>query len=126
MSKRIVTLPGAGRGPEIMPAAIEVLNAVGADFEYEEHLFGGASIDAYGTALTDETTDACKAADAVLLAGRGGPQRGSRGPPGGRRGPKRGYPRSIQASSRAGAAGTAQEPRAVRQPPSGQTVAGAV
>ena len=74
MSKRIVTLPGDGIGPEIMPAAIEVLNAVGADFEYEEHLFGGASIDAHGTALTDETTDACKAADAVLLAAVGGPK----------------------------------------------------
>ena len=74
MSKRIVTLPGDGIGPEIMPAAIEVLNAVGADFEYEEHLFGGASIDAHGTALTDETIDACKAADAVLLAAVGGPK----------------------------------------------------
>src|SRR5450631_3532167 len=74
MSKRIVTLPGDGIGPEIMPAAIEVLNAVGADFDYEEHLFGGASIDAHGTALTDETIDACKAADAVLLAAVGGPK----------------------------------------------------
>jgi 3-isopropylmalate dehydrogenase len=74
MSKRIVTLPGDGIGPEIMPAAIEVLNAVGADFHYEEHLFGGASIDAHGIALTDETTDACKAADAVLLAAVGGPK----------------------------------------------------
>jgi 3-isopropylmalate dehydrogenase len=74
MSKRIVTLPGDGIGPEIMPAAIEALNAVGADFEYEEHLFGGASIDAYGTALTDETIDACKGADAVLLAAVGGPK----------------------------------------------------
>ena len=74
MSKRIVTLPGDGIGPEIMPAAIEVLNAVGADFEYEEHLFGGASIDAHGTGLTDDTIDACKAADAVLLAAVGGPK----------------------------------------------------
>jgi 3-isopropylmalate dehydrogenase len=74
MSKRIVTLPGDGIGPEIMPAAIEALNAVGADFEYEEHLCGGASIDAHGTALTDETVNACKAADAVLLAAVGGPK----------------------------------------------------
>src|SRR6202042_1599086 len=74
MSKRIVTLPGDGIGPEIMPAAIEALNAVGADFEYEEHPFGGASIDAHGTALTDETMDACKRADAVLLAAVGGPK----------------------------------------------------
>ena len=74
MSKRIVTLPGDGIGPEIMPAALEVLNAVGADFDYEEHLFGGASIDAHGIALTDETLAACRAADAVLLAAVGGPK----------------------------------------------------
>ena len=40
----------------------------------EEHLFGGASIDAHGTALTDDTLDACRAADAVLLAAVGGPK----------------------------------------------------
>ena len=70
---RIVTLPGDGIGPEVMAAATRVLDAVG-DFEYEPHLFGGASIDAHGSALTDETLAACKAADAVLLAAVGGPK----------------------------------------------------
>ena len=51
-----------------------MLAAVGAEFEYEEHLFGGAAIDAHGTALTDETLAACRAADAVLLAAVGGPK----------------------------------------------------
>jgi 3-isopropylmalate dehydrogenase len=74
MSKRIVTLPGDGIGPEILPAAIEVLDAVGADFSYDEHLFGGASIDAHGTALSDETLAACRSADAILLAAVGGPK----------------------------------------------------
>jgi 3-isopropylmalate dehydrogenase len=74
MSKRIVTLPGDGIGPEILPAATAVLDAVGADCSYEEHPFGGASIDAHGTALTDETLAACRAADAVLLAAVGGPK----------------------------------------------------
>jgi 3-isopropylmalate dehydrogenase len=74
MSKHIVTLPGDGIGPEILPAAIEVLAAVGADFEYDERLFGGASIDAHGTALTDDTLAACRSADAVLLAAVGGPK----------------------------------------------------
>jgi 3-isopropylmalate dehydrogenase len=37
-------------------------------------VFGGASIDAHGTALTDETLDACRQADAVLLAAIGGPK----------------------------------------------------
>jgi 3-isopropylmalate dehydrogenase len=74
MPARVVLLPGDGIGPEITAPAVEVLAAVGADFEYEEHLFGGASIDAHGIALTDETLDACRNADAVLLAAVGGPK----------------------------------------------------
>jgi 3-isopropylmalate dehydrogenase len=74
MPKRIVLLPGDGIGPEIIAPALEVLNTVGADFEYEEHLFGGTSIDAHGVALTDETLAACRSADAVLLAAVGGPR----------------------------------------------------
>jgi 3-isopropylmalate dehydrogenase len=70
---RIVTLPGDGIGPEIMAAAEELLAKVG-DFELDERLVGGASIDAHGTALTDEVLDACKSADAVLLAAVGGPK----------------------------------------------------
>jgi 3-isopropylmalate dehydrogenase len=73
MADHVVTLPGDGIGPEIMAAAIRVLDAVG-EFEYEEHLFGGASIDAHGTALTDEVLDACRRSDAVLLAAVGGPR----------------------------------------------------
>ncbi len=69
----IVTLPGDGIGPEIMAPALEVLRAVGS-FEFEEHVFGGAAIDAHGTALTDDTLAACHKADAVLLAAVGGPK----------------------------------------------------
>jgi 3-isopropylmalate dehydrogenase len=74
MTARVVLLPGDGIGPEIIAPAVEVLEAVGARFEYEEHLFGGASIDAHGVALTDDTLAACRAADAVLLAAVGGPK----------------------------------------------------
>jgi 3-isopropylmalate dehydrogenase len=73
MSHQIVTLPGDGIGPEIMEPTLELLEALG-DFEFEEHLFGGASIDAYGTALTDEVLAACRKSDAVLLAAVGGPK----------------------------------------------------
>ena len=73
MAHHVVTLPGDGIGPEIMEAARRLLDAV-ADFEFEEHLVGGASIDAHGTALTDEVLEACKRADAVLLAAVGGPR----------------------------------------------------
>ena len=74
MAPRVVLLPGDGIGPEIIAPAVEVLSAVGAELEYEEHVFGGASIDAHGTALTDETLAACRSADAVLLAAVGGPK----------------------------------------------------
>jgi 3-isopropylmalate dehydrogenase len=73
MPPTIVTLPGDGIGPEIMGAALRVLDAVG-EFAYDEHPFGGAAIERHGTALTDETLAACRAADAVLLAAVGGPQ----------------------------------------------------
>jgi 3-isopropylmalate dehydrogenase len=73
VSHRIVTLPGDGIGPEILAPTLTVLDAVG-DFSYEEHPFGGASIDAHGTALTDDVLAACKGADAVLLAAVGGPK----------------------------------------------------
>ena len=64
----IVTLPGDGIGPEVLTAALTVLNAVADDLSCDEQLFGGASIDAHGTALTDDTLAACRSADAVLLA----------------------------------------------------------
>ncbi len=73
MAHHIVTLPGDGIGPEIMAPALELLSKLG-EFEFEEHPFGGASIDLHGTALTDETLAACRAADAVLLAAVGGPK----------------------------------------------------
>jgi 3-isopropylmalate dehydrogenase len=73
MSHHIVTLPGDGIGPEIMAPALELLGELG-DFEFEEHVFGGISIDAHGTALTDEVLAACRKADAVLLAAVGGPK----------------------------------------------------
>jgi 3-isopropylmalate dehydrogenase len=73
MTYRVVTLPGDGIGPEIMAPALELLDGL-ADFEFEEHQFGGASIDAYGVALTDDVLDACRRSDAVLLGAVGGPR----------------------------------------------------
>jgi 3-isopropylmalate dehydrogenase len=69
----VVLLPGDGIGPEIVGAARRVLESLG-EFEFSEHLVGGASIDEHGTALTDDVLDACRAADAVLLGAVGGPK----------------------------------------------------
>jgi 3-isopropylmalate dehydrogenase len=73
MAKTIALLPGDGIGPEITKPTVELLQRLG-DFAFEQHVFGGASIDAHGTALTDEVLHACKRADAVLLAAIGGPK----------------------------------------------------
>jgi 3-isopropylmalate dehydrogenase len=70
---RIVLLPGDGIGPEIVAAARELLEALG-EFEFDERLMGGSSIDAHGVALTDEVLAACKESDAVLLGAVGGPK----------------------------------------------------
>ncbi|MGH2987674.1 MAG: 3-isopropylmalate dehydrogenase [Solirubrobacterales bacterium] len=73
MATRIVVLPGDGIGPEIVAAARRLLESVG-EFELDEQLIGGASIDAHGVALTDGVLDACRGADAVLLGAVGGPK----------------------------------------------------
>ena len=70
----IVTLPGDGIGPEVLAATLELLAAVAPDLTYGEHPIGGAAIDATGTALPEETLEACRRSDAVLLAAVGGPQ----------------------------------------------------
>jgi 3-isopropylmalate dehydrogenase len=74
VSATIVLLPGDGIGPEITAPTVELLGAAGVAADYDEHVFGGASIDVHGIALTDETLAACRAADAVLLAAVGGPR----------------------------------------------------
>lgn len=77
MQANIVLLPGDGIGPEITAQAVRVLEAVAAKhghaFSMQSHPVGGASIDAHGMPLTDETLAACRAADAVLLGAVGGP-----------------------------------------------------
>ncbi len=80
MRANIILLPGDGIGPEVVAEGRRVLEAVAAvfghGFAFEEHLIGGCAIDAHGTALPDETLDACRAADAVLLGAVGGPKVG--------------------------------------------------
>ena len=75
---KIVLLPGDGVGPEVTTAARAVLEVIadfyGHRFDFSEHLIGGAGIDALGDPLPPETTEACLAADAVLLGAVGGPK----------------------------------------------------
>jgi len=74
----VVVLPGDGIGPEVVAQARRAVDAVapsaGLSVTWREELMGGCSIDAHGTALTDEVLAACIAADAVLLGAVGGPR----------------------------------------------------
>ena len=78
MKASVVLLPGDGVGPEVIAEARKLLDTIakafGHDFEFSERLVGGSSIDAHGTALTDEALDACRDADAVFLGAVGGPK----------------------------------------------------
>ena len=77
-SYKIVLLPGDGVGPEVITATKAVLQIIGDfyshEFEFSEHLIGGAAIDAVQNPLPQETIDACLASDGVLLGAVGGPK----------------------------------------------------
>lgn len=76
MEKKIALIPGDGIGPEIVREAKKILDKVcekyGHKFSYTELLMGGCSIDVYGKPLTEETLEAAKASDSVLLGAVGG------------------------------------------------------
>lgn len=73
---KILILPGDGIGPEVMGAALGVLEKAelssGVRFDKETELFGGCSIDASGVPATDEVLSKAQSADAVLLGAVGG------------------------------------------------------
>ncbi|UCF92892.1 MAG: 3-isopropylmalate dehydrogenase [Desulfobacterales bacterium] len=76
--KRIAILPGDGIGPEVMPEAVKVLDAVQKRFpielQYEFADVGGCAIDKHGVALPDHTVKLCETCDAILFGSVGGPQ----------------------------------------------------
>ena len=71
-------LPGDGIGPEVGAASIAVLEAVAAKFGHdlnaEEHLVGGAAIDAGLKPLPDESYESCERTGRILLGAVGGPK----------------------------------------------------
>jgi 3-isopropylmalate dehydrogenase len=78
MKASVVLLPGDGIGPEVVDEGRRALESIAARFghtvTFEEHLIGGAAIDATGNPLPAETLAACARADAVLLGAVGGPK----------------------------------------------------
>ena len=78
MKANIVLLPGDGIGPEVTAQAVRILESIaekfGHDFVFQSKKIGGIAIDETGDALPQDTTDACKKSDAILLGAVGGPK----------------------------------------------------
>jgi 3-isopropylmalate dehydrogenase len=78
MHYNITVLSGDGVGTEVVAEGVRVLRLAaeqsGFSVEFEEGLVGGASIDAYGTPLTDSVLRLAGQGDAVLLGAVGGPK----------------------------------------------------
>ena len=74
----VALLPGDGIGPEVIAEARRIVDAVapqhGLTIDWHDHLVGGVSIDAHGTALTDDVLAACAGSTAVMLGAVGGPK----------------------------------------------------
>ena len=76
MKYQVGVIAGDGIGPEVVAEAQKVLNCVadkfGHEFEYENILMGGCSIDATGEPLTDHAIEQALHSDAVLMGSIGG------------------------------------------------------
>ena len=75
---RVVLLSGDGIGPEITAVTRQLLDVVserhGFQLDFDEQLIGGAAIEATGEPLPVTTLEACRSADAVLMAAIGSPR----------------------------------------------------
>ncbi|NLA04203.1 MAG: 3-isopropylmalate dehydrogenase, partial [Firmicutes bacterium] len=67
---RIAVLPGDGIGPEIVAAAVKVLQACarkfGLSFQFSEAPVGGAAVELCGHPLPEETLELCRSSDAII------------------------------------------------------------
>src|SRR5919106_427289 len=57
MAHRITLISGDGIGPEVASAVVRIVEASGADIEWEEHVAGQQALDKFGTTLPDELLD---------------------------------------------------------------------
>ena len=71
MSHEVVVIEGDGIGREVVPAAVEVLEAFGLDFEFTQGDAGDATKEATGEALPAETYERVADADATLFGAAG-------------------------------------------------------
>ena len=78
LEKNILITAGDGIGPEVMGEVKKIIAYLNSNnltqINTTERPIGGASIDAYGVPVTDETIELGRKADCVLLGAVGGPK----------------------------------------------------
>jgi len=76
--RKLLLLPGDGIGPEVLREVRKVINWLNKnkslDFQVEEELIGGASIDVHKIPITDEVFYKSLECEAVILGACGGPK----------------------------------------------------
>lgn len=60
MTRTITLIPGDGIGPEVTEATVRVLEAAGADFEWDRQIAGVEAFDKSGSPLPDELLDSIR------------------------------------------------------------------
>lgn len=76
MNKKIALIYGDGIGPDIVKAAVKVLERIAEKYHHKftfcDAPMGGNAIDEYGDPLPKKSVDVCLASDSVLLGAVGG------------------------------------------------------
>ena len=60
MTHRITLIPGDGIGPEVSSNVVRIIEASGADVEWETHFAGAQALEKFGKTLPDELLESIK------------------------------------------------------------------
>ncbi len=60
MKSKVTLIPGDGIGPEIIAATVRVVEASGADIEWETHIIGAQALEKQGTTIPEEALESIK------------------------------------------------------------------
>ena len=72
--KKVAVVPCDGAGKEVVPEAVKVLKAAGADFEFQDHVVDADQFMRTGVPIPDATWKDLQAADSILFGAVGDPR----------------------------------------------------
>ena len=73
-TKHIAVVPGDGAGKEVVPEAVKVLRAVGADLDFQDYDIGADRYLQTGVSVDDATFEELRQADGILFGAVGDPR----------------------------------------------------